>query len=325
MQNSPTPLLAAPVVNEVPVWRRLLTAVMVAVLMVLVGAAACAEQQEKKVTREWLRANSPTLRGKTRIRIGVREDLPYIGYRNEKGEPAGFDIEIAKALAKELGFDNEIDWKSSKDLPDRLSAVERGEVDIAIANISMTEERKEQVLFVGPYLVIPLAMMVRSDEADQLNSINDIKSERMQVCTTTGSAAEKTLRAKDLDEDLELVTFNTNDECMKWIEKRKSRAFVNDLHVLTGLREKSAKKDELAILDFAIGDAEERIGIAVPGNDELLRDLLLSYLDEWQRKSEGSPWLKAYDNTLGQLKLIDGKYRSQPRVNAPQLATKAPR
>ena len=318
--SSGTPIMEPSTIERTPTWRRLLTATMVAVLLLLAGVAACAENEDPKETVESLRAKSPTLKDKKRLRIGVRGEVPFLYYVDSKGGRSGFEIEIARALAAELGFtEDRIDWVPVRTLAERLSVLQRDGADIVVANFSMTKDREEIVNFAGPYLLVPQAVLVRRDRKLPLRTISDLRTPAVRVCTVSSSTAERALKAKGI----RTQPVDTNADCMRGMKERRFDAFSTDLPLLAGLREDDRLKtgaDLFDILEVAIADTEERIGVAVANEDEPLRQLLRYFLDRWQQQGEGSPWLIAYDRTLGQLRL-DAKYRSQPHVeNPPDLA-----
>src|SRR5262249_33158725 len=150
-----------------------------------------------KETVESLRAKSPTLRDKARLRIGVRETVPLMGYRDTKtGVRSGFEVELATALARELGYpESRIDWVTVPSVSDRLAAIQNGKADLVLANLSMTKERDELVDMAGPYFLVPQAVMVRRDRTKRLETIADLRASNVHICTGTGSTSEKALIA----------------------------------------------------------------------------------------------------------------------------------
>lgn len=304
-------------------WRGALTALSVSVMLVLVGTAACTERATPKETVESLRAKSPTLRDKARLRIGVREDVPYMFYLDPATkERSGFEIEIAKELAKELGYrEDRIDWVPIRTLPERIAVLQNNRADMVMANFSMNPEREALVDFAGPYQIVPQAVLVRRDRRKPLETIADLRAAGVRVCTTTGSTSEAALAAKKIESE----PVDTNADCMNGMTAGRYDAFSTDLPILAGLMQ--ADKDTFEILEMAIADSNERIGAAVPNGDTAMRSLVAYFLDRWQKESTvASPWLRAYDATIGPL--LDPKYRSQPLVeNPPVLAdydSKAP-
>lgn len=94
------------------------------------------------------------------LRVGYnRTTIPFT-YDNAVGEPVGFDIESAHALAASLNVELKLvpfEWTSFDDL------LASGEIDIAAAGIYVTDSRLEQFLISDPYLESPLALIVPSE------------------------------------------------------------------------------------------------------------------------------------------------------------------
>ena len=85
-----------------------------------------------------------------KIVIGLDDNFPPMGFRNEKNELVGFDIDLAREAAKRLGIEVEfkpIDW-SAKEA--ELSAQR---VDVLWNGLTITEERKKNIDFTAPYMV----------------------------------------------------------------------------------------------------------------------------------------------------------------------------
>ena len=81
----------------------------------------------------------------------------YIG---EGGEPTGIDIEIAQAIADELGVELEVKNIAFDTIPAALSG---GDADLALACITITDERKEEMAFTDPYTTVQQYMVVPAD------------------------------------------------------------------------------------------------------------------------------------------------------------------
>lgn len=302
-------------------WRTVLTAVSAIMMFVLVGAVACAEQAKPEETVESVRAASPTLKDKTRLRIVVRDSVPLLGYRDPTtGKFSGFDIEIAKSVAAELGFDEEkIDWITFSNNVERLTFLQNGSADMTLASLSMTDEREKLVDFAGPYLLVPQAVLVRKQRTKPLETIADLRAHNVRVCALTASTSAHALEAKGITTE----PVNTHDQCMEGMRSGRYDAYSTDLTILLGFLSSKADFDMFAISDLAIADTVERIGIATPNGDENLRKLISYILERWRTgPQENSPWMRAYDGTFGPLlDLLDRKYRSQPLVdNPPKLA-----
>ena len=92
--------------------------------------------------------SGPALGADGKLRIGTVSGYPPFSDVDDAGEPAGFDIEIARALCAEMGVDCELQWHEWEALIPELRA---GTFDAIVASMSITEQRRELVSFTERY------------------------------------------------------------------------------------------------------------------------------------------------------------------------------
>ena len=90
----------------------------------------------------------------------------YIG---EGGQPTGIDIEIAQYIADQLGVELEVSNIAFDTIP---TALVNGDADLALACITITDERKEQMAFTDPYTSVQQYMVVTADS--KIASMDDL-------------------------------------------------------------------------------------------------------------------------------------------------------
>ncbi len=115
--------------------------------------------------------------------------VPYV-YEDPKhpGTYVGFEMEIAKGIARELGVEMKLVIRAWDTL---IPELQRGTFDMAMNGIEDTPERQRLVLFSHPYYVYTQQMTVRKDNT-KVTSLSDLKGSK--VATLSGSAAEDILR-----------------------------------------------------------------------------------------------------------------------------------
>src|SRR5690606_2681277 len=85
------------------------------------------------------------------IKIGVKYDQPLFGELGPSGNPEGFDVEIGKLIAAELGIsEDNIEWVETVSA-NRETYVQNNTVDMVIATYTINDARKELISFAGPY------------------------------------------------------------------------------------------------------------------------------------------------------------------------------
>ncbi len=110
------------------------------------------------------------------INIGVLIDLPPYGLLNEKQEPDGYDIEVAKLLGQYLGVKVNLVQVTSSN---RIPFLTTGKVDLIVATFGITPERAKQVLFSIPYSAIENT--VYGPKGKPIAKIDELKGLRVGV------------------------------------------------------------------------------------------------------------------------------------------------
>ncbi len=99
---------------------------------------------------------------------GIDAGFPPFSYIDENGNPDGFDVEVLKWIANEMGFEVEIvpvDWDAI------IPTLKLGTIDMIASGMTITNDRLEQVDFTDPYWTIDLAVVVRKVTDDQGESV----------------------------------------------------------------------------------------------------------------------------------------------------------
>lgn len=120
--------------------------------------------------------------------------------QNEEGEMVGFDMDIIAEVAERAGFEYEL---QTMDFNGIIPALQTGNVDIAIAGITITEEREEVVDFSDPYYDSGLRILVRADD-DSVEEFEDLEGKT--IGTKTGSTSYDYL-TKNLDENDDVTPY----------------------------------------------------------------------------------------------------------------------
>lgn len=86
---------------------------------------------------------------KKKIVVGLDDHFPPMGFRDDKNNIVGFDVDMAKEVAKRLGMEVEfkpIDWNSKE------AELNSKRIDVLWNGLTITEKRKENILFTKPYM-----------------------------------------------------------------------------------------------------------------------------------------------------------------------------
>ncbi|MFU8852714.1 transporter substrate-binding domain-containing protein [Micromonospora sp. SL1-18] len=302
--------------------RSVATTLAVALTLTLAAAAGCDNRQKPALPSVLDKLRESHIDDQPKIKIGVSTTEPLMGELRD-GRHSGFDVEIARYIAASLGFegDQRIEWKSL-DTEGRIPALQAGTVDLVVSGFSMTEERKKLVSFAGPYFVTTQEVMVPKRLKDRIRTIEDLRKPEYRICTSGGSTTETELEKHGV----KTYVAKEVGDCVEGIRKDRYDAVSSDETILAGFL--SRYPTEFEIVDMPFGTSE-LLGIGVPIGDPALRDLVAFFLQKSYlegRKNNSSPWLTAYNHSLGPWLKED---RSQPQpLDVPKLVDfddKAPR
>lgn len=215
---------------------------------------------------------------KKKIVIGLDDNFPPMGFKNEKNEIVGFDVDLAKEAAKRLGMEVEfkpIDWSSKE------AELKSGRIDVLWNGLNITEKRKENMLFGNPYMEAKQLIFVSKDstiqgEADLAGKIVGIQS---------ASTAEENLEAdsKLVSTFKELKKYPDCIVAMMDLENGRIDAIITD--EIVGRYYMSKKADQFIALEQAVGPVGE-YGIGFGKEDQALRDKVQKVMDEM--KADGT-------------------------------------
>ncbi|KQQ07793.1 MULTISPECIES: glutamate ABC transporter substrate-binding protein [Rathayibacter] len=246
---------------------------------------------------------SPTFDAMTsadQVTIGVKEDQPGLGYLDAAtGERSGFDIEIAKWIAASLGFSEDQIEYTAIPSANREASIVNGDIDYYVGTYSITDKRKEQVGFAGPYFETGQQLLVAADN-DSIEGPDDLTAETT-VCSATGSTPIQNIRTNYPDVPTE--EFDTYSQCVDALNDGQVDAVTTDGAILIGYA--AQNPDELKVVGEPF--STELYGVGLAKDDTALRGFINDMFTEG-----GDTWTAIYDETLGE----SGTEVEQPAVDA---------
>lgn len=268
---------------------RKVTAASAAVLALALTATACGSDSKDDAAGSG---------GGEKITIGIKIDQPGLGLKTPDGKFAGFDVDVATYIAKELGYDakniNFVETKSA----DRETAIERGDVKFIAATYSINDERQQKVDFAGPYLLAHQDVLIRADD-NSIKSPEDLN--KKNLCSVTGSTSAKNVKEK-LAPEAELQNYGGYSECLTGLESKAIDALTTDDSILAGYAAQEAHKGKFKLAGFKM--TNENYGIGLKKGDADLKKKIDAALTKMV--SDGS-WDKAVETNFG-----PANYKNEP-------------
>jgi glutamate transport system substrate-binding protein len=231
--------------------------------------------------------------------IGAKNDQPFLGFEDADGKRSGFDIEIAKMIAADLGFSPDMIEFKTVDTGNREAAISKGEVDLYIGTYTINDERKKRVGFAGPYYTAGADLLVRKDDG---TIGGPFSLEGKTVCSVKGSTALREIKKPDYNTTT--VETAKYTECVQQLLDRDVDAVTTDDAILMGYAAQRPEKLKVVGSRFT----EEPYGVGMNKDDEALRDAVSDAIEAHDRNGDHK---KAYDATLG---LSGSKYSGASMV-----------
>ncbi|QOC92963.1 glutamate ABC transporter substrate-binding protein [Micromonospora craniellae] len=233
------------------------------------------------------------------IKIGTKFDQPLFGLKGLDGAPQGFDVEIGKVIAAELGIpESKIQWVETASQV-REQRIEESAVDIVIATYTINETRKERIDFAGPYYIAGQTVLVRADESE-ITGPDSFKTSGKKVCSVQGSTPAKNIEPYLGNIAEQLVVFDVYSKCLDALKGGQVDAITTDNVILTGYMSQNEGQFKLAGETFT----EEPYGIGLKKGDNDFRTFLNDTLEA--AFSDGR-YLQAWKDTAGKVDSADPK------------------
>ncbi|HEU4899975.1 MAG TPA: glutamate ABC transporter substrate-binding protein [Actinomycetota bacterium] len=225
-----------------------------------------------------------------KVTVGTKFDQPLFGLKNLEGKPEGFDVEIAKLIAGEMGIaaDN-ITWVESVSA-NREPFIQQGKVDFVVATYTINDKRKQVVDFAGPYYVAGQDIMVAKGNPEGIKGPDDLAGKK--VCSVTGSTPAENIRTNY--PKAELTEFDVYSKCAEALKNGQVQAVTTDNVILLGLISQDPEAFEL------VGDpfTEEPYGIGLKKGDTEFRNFINDTLEKIDKDGR---WKTAWEATAGKV------------------------
>ncbi len=222
------------------------------------------------------------VKARGKLIAGVKTDFPPFGFLDKNGNHKGLDIDLANALSKELFGEEKAVQFVPVSSENRISVLASKTVDVIIATMSITEERKKEVDFSIPYFVS--GQMILVGKASRVTKYQDLAGKK--VATIQGSTGDMAIAR--LTPTAERVRFASTFEGLQALKERRVEAFVEDFILIYSFLEKNPDLRIASLQPFS----PERYGLAVRKGDKEWLEFINRTLTKMKETGE-------YDKLLG--------------------------
>ncbi len=223
------------------------------------------------------------------VRVGVRVDNPPHSSIDENGKWVGFDLDVANQIARRWGVRLEL---VKVDELTRISFIQNGKIDLAVASISKTRKRAEQVDFSQTYFFSKQTFLVRKGKA---RSLRDLVGKR--VGADRGSSASGNWRdwlsRNGHQGQPDIVLFGDKHAAVDAVKQGAIAGWAEDYEVLASY---ARNEPDLTVLDDPEGIGVKLDGIAMRKNDSPLQLAVNLALQDMMASGE---YQKTYNRWFG--------------------------
>ncbi|MBP2652787.1 MAG: glnH 4 [Firmicutes bacterium] len=250
--------------------KKLITLTMLALFLLTLAISGCGQQpsQSAKV-----------------LKVGAETTFPPFEFQDDKTKDyVGFDVDLMKAIGKQLGYEVEI---VSMGFDGLIPALESGQIDVIASGMSITPERQQKVTFSDPYYKSGLSIVVKKADT-AINSFKDLEGKRLatQIGTTSAEEAKKIPNAT-------VREFNSPSEAFLELQAGGADAVINDLPVNQYYLAQGGNKEAKLIGDIL---NSEEYGLAISKKNNELTQKINTALAELKKNGE---YGKIYEKWFG--------------------------
>ncbi len=205
------------------------------------------------------------------LRVGTSANQPPLNMKDRDGQIFGLEIDLAQILAGSLGVELKLVEKPFGQL---LAALEAGEVDLVLSGMTIMAERNAKVAFVGPYFISGKSFLTKYKTLAEAASVDAIDNKDVVLTALEGSTSQALI--EDVIPEVKLVPATSYAEALSMLAENKVHALVADYQFCFYAVLRHPNKQYVASINPI---TYEPLGIAMPGDDPLLINLVTNFLN----------------------------------------------
>ncbi|MEA3096598.1 transporter substrate-binding domain-containing protein [Caballeronia mineralivorans] len=233
----------------------------VAGLLTLAGCTKVAAPAQDGATESTLK----TVLQRGTLRVGDCLSFAPFGFYNKDGAPDGYDVDLAKELAKQMGVKLEVVNTTSAN---RIPNLQTSKVDVVFCNFTRNLERAKEIGFTNPYVVASEALLVKKSSG--IKSIKDMSNRT--IATVKGSTNGDEVRA--LNMQVKIQEFDSSQAAILAVKQGQADAMIEDNNFLAY---QASLDPELTVTDEALVPLEYN-AFGVKAGDQVWLDYLNLFL-----------------------------------------------
>ncbi len=202
--------------------------------------------------------------------VGMTGNMPPLNMTSKAGELIGYEVDLARAMAKAMGVKAKLAVMPFAEL---LPALQTGKIDLIVSNMTITPGRNMKVAFVGPYFTSGKAFLTKRKTIALAEEAADIDAKNTKLVALKGSTSQAFVETAI--PDATLITARDYDAAVKMVLEDKVHAMVADYPICVVSVFRYPAQGLLSVVTTL---TYEPIGVGVPADDPLLVNWVENFL-----------------------------------------------
>ena len=251
----------------------------------VVGIIGCGSSEDSSKSKNVTLLES--IKSKGKLVVGTASGYsPYefVDTLSKKQDIVGVDMELAKAIADELGVKLQVQDMTFSAL---LSSIPAEKIDLAIAGICVTDERKKTIDFSDVYIDAEQKVLVRKEDVGKYKTLEDIKGKKIgaQKATTQEKLANSEI------ENAQVVSLDKVPDLILELQNKKIEGIVIESVVA---EQYIIANPDLALCDISFKDSKKPTAIALSKGNEDLLEIINKVISENKENGNFDKWIEEY-------------------------------
>jgi ABC-type amino acid transport substrate-binding protein len=193
--------------------------------------------------------------------LGTSGNMPPMSQKLDDGKVVGFDVDLAGLMASGMGVKLNIKAMPFNEL---LPALQKGDVDVVISNVTMNPQRNMKVAFVGPYMMSGKCLLTKKERLAKIEEAENLNMPGTRLAALDGSTSAEFVKV--LLPEATLTLIEDYDSGVRMINDDKVGGILTDYPICLAMLKKYPDAGFVSLFSLL---SYEPVGIAIDGTDPL--------------------------------------------------------
>ena len=171
----------------------------------------------------WKKSTLNKILQKGELTVALEPGYMPFEMKDKKGRIIGYDVDIAKAMAKAMGVKLKIEETAFDGI---IAGLLTNKYDIIISGMTITQQRNLKVNFSDSYIVVGQTVLLNNKLKNEIKKTKDLDNPKYTVTAVLGQTGE--IAARKFFKKAKVITFETESEAVSEVLNGRASAFVND-------------------------------------------------------------------------------------------------